>query len=109
VWGKEAALRASNPVPLRGTKNSPRWAIHLHHSADLMQPAHDRREMLRVGNKNTEVNDRKAVGGRLIGGMANALAAEGWMPVFLCSPERVHFYTRLGFEKMGEYARYEVQ
>ena len=24
-------------------------------------------------------------------------------PVFLCSPERVHFYTRLGFEKMGEY------
>ena len=41
--------------------------------------------------------------------MANALAAEGWMPVFLCSPERVHFYTRLGFEKMGEYARYEVQ
>ena len=38
--------------------------------------------------------------------MANALAAEGWMPVFLCSPERVHFYTRLGFEKMGEYARY---
>ena len=29
-----------------------------------MQPTHDRREMLRVGNKNTEVNDRKAVGGR---------------------------------------------
>ena len=49
------------------------------------------------------------VGGRLIVEMANALAAEGWMPVFLCSPERVHFYTRLGFEKMGEYARYEVQ
>ena len=48
----------------------------------------------------------KGVGGRLIVGMANALAAEGWMPVFLCSPERVHFYTRLGFEKMGEYARY---
>ena len=51
----------------------------------------------------------KGVGGRLIVGMANALAAEGWMPVFLCSPERVRFYTRLGFEKMGEYARYEVQ
>ena len=51
----------------------------------------------------------KGVGGRLIVEMANALAAEGWMPVFLCSPERVHFYTRLGFEKMGEYARYEVQ
>ena len=48
----------------------------------------------------------KGVGGRLIVEMANALAAEGWMPVFLCSPERVHFYTRLGFEKMGEYARY---
>ena len=43
----------------------------------------------------------KGVGGRLIVEMANALAAEGWMPVFLCSPERVHFYTRLGFEKMG--------
>ena len=51
----------------------------------------------------------KGVGGRLIVEMANALAAEGWMPVFLCSPERVHFYTRLGFEKIGEYARYEVQ
>ena len=48
----------------------------------------------------------KGVGGRLIVEMTNALAAEGWMPVFLCSPERVHFYTRLGFEKMGEYARY---
>lgn len=48
----------------------------------------------------------KGVGGRLIVEMANALAAEGWMPVFLCSPERVYFYTRLGFEKMGEYARY---
>ena len=48
----------------------------------------------------------KGIGGRFIAEMANALAAEGWMPVFLCSPERVHFYTRLGFEKMGEYARY---
>ena len=48
----------------------------------------------------------KGVGGRLIVEMANVLAAEGWMPVFLCSPDRVHFYTRLGFEKMGEYARY---
>jgi len=51
----------------------------------------------------------KGVGGRLIVEMANALSAEGWMPVFLCSPERVHFYTRLGFEKMGEYARYTSQ
>ena len=51
----------------------------------------------------------RGIGGRLIVGMANALSAEGWMPVFLCSPERVHFYTRLGFERLGEYARYEVQ
>ena len=49
------------------------------------------------------------IGGRLIVGMANALSAEGWMPVFLCSPERVHFYTRLGFERLGEYARYTSQ
>ena len=49
----------------------------------------------------------RGVGGRLIVEMANALSAEGWKPVFLCSPERVHFYTRLGFETLGEYARYE--
>lgn len=49
----------------------------------------------------------RGIGGRLIVEMANALSAEGWMPVFLCSPERVHFYTCLGFEKLGEYARYE--
>ena len=48
----------------------------------------------------------KGVGGRLIVQMANELAAEGWHPVFLCAPERVHFYTRLGFEKVREYARY---
>lgn len=48
----------------------------------------------------------KGIGGRLIVQMANELAAEGQHPVFLCSPERVHFYTRLGFEKLGEYARY---
>ena len=35
-------------------------------------------------------------------------AIEGFQPVFLCAPERVHFYTRLGFEKLGEYARYEA-
>lgn len=51
----------------------------------------------------------RGIGGRLIVGMANALSAEGGMPVFLCSPERVHFYTRLGFEKLGEYARYTSQ
>ena len=49
----------------------------------------------------------RGIGGRLIVGMANALSAEGWVPVFLCCPDRVHFYTRLGFEKLGEYARYE--
>ncbi|MFR3971137.1 MAG: N-acetyltransferase [Faecalibacterium prausnitzii] len=31
---------------------------------------------------------------------------QGEHPVFLCSPERVHFYTRLGFEKLAEYIRY---
>lgn len=49
----------------------------------------------------------KGIGGRLIVQMANELSAEGYQPVFLCSPERVHFYTRLGFAKLGEYARYE--
>jgi len=38
--------------------------------------------------------------------MANSLAAEGLRPVFLCAPERVRFYTRLGFAKQAEYARY---
>ena len=33
------------------------------------------------------------VGGRLIVQMANALSAQGNQPVFLCSPERVHFFT----------------
>ena len=50
----------------------------------------------------------KGIGGRLIVQMANELAAEGQHPVFLCSPERVHFYTRLGFEKLAEYARYTL-
>ena len=48
----------------------------------------------------------KGIGGRLIVQMANALAAEGKHPVFLCAPERVHFYTRLGFAKLGEYVRF---
>ena len=51
----------------------------------------------------------RGIGGRLIVGMANALSAEGWMPVFLCSPERVDFYTRLGCEGLGEYAGYTSQ
>ena len=50
----------------------------------------------------------RGIGGRLIVRLANELSAEGFQPVFLCSPERVHFYTRLGFEKLGEYARYEA-
>ena len=49
----------------------------------------------------------RGVGGRIIVQMANALSARGCQPVFLCSPERVHFYRSLGFEKLGEYARYE--
>ena len=47
------------------------------------------------------------VGGRLIVQMANALSAQGDQPVFLCSPERVHFYTQLGFHPLGTLARYE--
>ena len=46
------------------------------------------------------------VGGRLIVQMANALSAQGNQPVF-CSPERVHFYTQLGFHPLGTLARYE--
>lgn len=42
------------------------------------------------------------IGGRLIVQMANDLAAKGLHPVFLAAPERVHFYTRLGFQKLGE-------
>ena len=48
----------------------------------------------------------KGIGGRLIVEMANSLAAEGLHPVFLCAPERVRFYARLGFAKQAEYARY---
>ena len=43
----------------------------------------------------------KGIGGRLIVQMANALAAEGEHPVFLCAPERVHFYTRLALQSWG--------
>ena len=49
----------------------------------------------------------RGVGGRLIIRLANTLSAQGLQPLFLCSPERLSFYTRLGFEKLGEYARYE--
>ena len=48
----------------------------------------------------------KGIGGRRIVEMANSLAVEGLRPVFLCAPERVRFYTRLGFAKQAEYARY---
>ena len=48
----------------------------------------------------------KGIGGRLIVQMANELAAQGLRPVFLCAPERVPFYTRLGFAKLAEYAKY---
>ncbi len=56
----------------------------------------------------TEPLRGRGIGGRLIVRLANELSAEGFQPVFLCTPERVHFYTRLGFEKLGEYARYEA-
>lgn len=49
----------------------------------------------------------RGIGGRLIVRTANELAAEGLRPVFLCNSERVPFYTRLGFAKAGELARYE--
>lgn len=45
------------------------------------------------------------LGGRLIVWVANTLAAEGWRPLFLCSPERVHFYTGLGFRLLGTLTR----
>ena len=50
----------------------------------------------------------KGIGGRLIVRLANSLSAQGLQPLWLCSPERVPFYTRLGFTKLGEYARYEA-
>ena len=43
----------------------------------------------------------KGIGGRLIVQMANELAAKGEHPVFLCSPERVHFYTGLALKSWG--------
>lgn len=49
----------------------------------------------------------RGVGGRLIVQMANTLARQGNCPVFLCKPERVRLYTRLGFHKLGELARYQ--
>lgn len=47
----------------------------------------------------------RGIGGRLIVQMANDLAAKGLRPVFLAAPERVHFYTKLGFAKLGELER----
>ena len=61
---------------------------------------------LQQGGQTAEPLRGKGIGGRLIVQMANALAAEGKHPVFLCAPERVHFYTRLGFAKLGEYVRF---
>lgn len=48
----------------------------------------------------------RGIGGRLIVQFANEFAAAGMQPVFLCAEQRVHFYTRLGFKKLGEYAQY---
>lgn len=51
----------------------------------------------------------RGIGGRLIVQMANELAAEGFKPVFACRAERERFYTRLGFERCGELAQYEIK
>ncbi len=49
----------------------------------------------------------RGVGGRLIVQMANELAASSLQPVFLCNPERVHFYSHLGFTNLGELTKYK--
>lgn len=49
----------------------------------------------------------RGIGGKIIVRMANMLSAEGDQPVLLCGPERVRFYTRLGFEQQAGYVRYE--
>lgn len=51
----------------------------------------------------------QGIGGRLIVQMANELAENGLCPVFLCKPERVRLYTRLGFTKLGQLAQYKIQ
>lgn len=50
----------------------------------------------------------RGIGGRLIVQMANELSVRGLAPLFLCSPERVRFYARLGFRELGALARYEA-
>ena len=49
----------------------------------------------------------QGVGGRLIAAFANTLTAEGLRVSLLCRPERIHFYTRLGFVPAGTLTRYQ--
>ena len=48
----------------------------------------------------------QGLGGHLIVRMANSLAAGHRHVTFLCREERVRFYTRLGFERLGTMAEY---
>lgn len=48
----------------------------------------------------------KGIGGGLIVSMANHWQEQGKIPCFAARSERVHFYTRLGFEKIKYYKEY---
>lgn len=50
----------------------------------------------------------RGIGGWLIAGLTNELAAEGWRVVLLCEEQRRRFYDRLGFAETGCYWQYEV-
>ena len=60
---------------------------------------------LACGCTDPELRGRGA-GGRLAALFANALAAEGLEVCLACCPERVGFYTRLGFQAAGSLGRY---
>lgn len=50
----------------------------------------------------------QGIGGWLIPALANDLSAEGWQITLLCEENRRHFYTRLGFQRLGAYGQYLV-
>lgn len=50
----------------------------------------------------------QGLGGWLIAGMANELAAEGWQVTFLCKEKRRHFYETLGFHCLRNYYQYKI-
>ena len=56
--------------------------------------------------KTVEALRGRGLGGWLITAMANTLAAEGRRAVFVCRPERCHFYDRMGFARAGTLAVY---